>query len=106
MSEFKLLNNNKRYLAVTAVIANLELKLKIAKDKNPKKGFKEQEWILAVLKDYNLFCMETIEENKIMDKKYLREANKVDYLQGKMHDLAQENKKLQKENDNLKNNIT
>ena len=97
----KQLNENRRYLNMSGVIANLETKLDTAKSKNPTLDYKEQEFIISVLKDYFYHSMETIEENRIMDKKYLKMANKVDFLKAKMHELSQEYKKLKAENDYL-----
>ena len=97
----KLLNSQRRYLNMTGVIANLENKLQFAIRKSPNLDFKEQKFIIEVLKDYLYYSLESIEENRIMDKKYLKMANKVDYLQKHYHELAQENKKLKAENDYL-----
>ena len=105
MSEYKILLGQGLYIQSSQVLANLEEKLRIAISNNPKKDFKEQELIISVFRDLYFNWLEVVEENRIMDKKYLKMANKVDFLKLQMHDLAQENKKLLKENDNLKNNI-
>ena len=99
------LETHSRYLAISGVIANLENKLLKAKEKNPYVDYSEQEGILAILKDYQMYCMELEEENRIMDKKHLKMANKYDYIFNLHHKLAQEHKKLEKEIELLKESI-
>ena len=101
----KQLEAHSRYLAITGVIANLENKLLKAKDKNPNLDLSEQEGILAILRDYHIYCMEVEEENRITDKKYIKMANRYDYIFNLQHELAQENKKLEKEIKILKESI-
>lgn len=90
---------------MTGVIANLENKLIKAEAKNPSLDLSEQKAILAIIKDYHSHHMETQEENGIANKNLIKMSNKYDYMFNLHHELAQENKKLEKENKILKESI-
>lgn len=89
------LDTHSRYLAMTGVIANLENKLIKAKAKNPKIDFKEQETIIAVLKDYHNSYMDIQQENITMERKYLEMADK-------HSKMLEDNKRISKELKTLK----
>lgn len=90
---------------VQEVISYLEFRLAEAQGKNPKADYTEQERKIKILKAYRMDHLEILEENRIMDKKYLKIANKYDLVFKMHHDLAQENKRLSEENNNLKESI-
>jgi len=99
------LEAHNRYLGMTSVIANLENKLIAAKEKFPDKDLKEQEGILAILKDYHISHMEFEEANRIVDKKFVEVSNKYNSILSKHRELQKEFEAIKKENEELKQNI-
>ena len=90
---------------IVSVVANLEAKLYDAKEKQPKKDFKEQERILAILSDVKNYVVLNLTEKDIIYERLQKEANKRSKYEELYSKLLTDYNKLKTENENLKNNI-
>ena len=67
--------------AMLWVIDNMQIKLDKYIKNNPDKDVKHQKATIGVLRAYREDCLEIYQTEKIMTKKYLEMAKKVDLLQ-------------------------
>lgn len=81
MNNLKLMEFMGKDAAMLWVIDNMQIKLDKYIEKNPDKDVKHQKATIGVLRAYREDCLEIYQTEKIMTKKYLEMAKKVDLLQ-------------------------
>lgn len=89
---------------ITWVIAQMELKLHEAKQKNPDKDYSDPELKIRILEDYRAMILEMTEENRVLNNlilKYTKTIHRQGFLLEKQNtkivELENENKKLKEQ---------
>ena len=87
------------------LISEMEVLLIEAKKVSPSKDFEPQIARIESLREFQMEFLETVEENRIINKMYQKSFNQNTQYEIALTELTKERDFLKEENDNLKTNI-